>query len=141
MTLEQAIELIQNHLARMDDLYGKKVFDEWAVVSVFERKAGILHYVGPRREDLQETFANDIRHFSKELMGGRQHIGHFDFSRDASGVQFDAYIVVGEGCFLVCNNTTQSMAGITKEARWLRAQVPFAELSEKFRSNPLIHFA
>jgi hypothetical protein len=141
MTIEQVIELINSQLARMDDLYGKKVFDEWAVVAVFERKAKILHYVGPRRQDLQETFADDIRHFSVELMGGRQHIGHFDFSRDADGVQFDAYIVVGEGCFLVCNNTTQSMAGITKEARWLRAQVPFAELSERFRSDPLIHFA
>lgn len=139
MTLTEAIETITEQLARMDELYNKPVFDEWALVSVFDRKAKILHYRGPRRDELLANFANDIRHFTAEMVAGDLHLGHFDFSRDAEGQAFDAYMVVGEGCYLVCNNTQDSMAGITRNARWLQAQVPFAELSDCFGSNPLIH--
>ncbi len=138
MTLEKAIATIEDHLGRMDALYGKPVFNEWAVVAVFDRKGLILHYVGSRREDLQQTFAEDIRHFKAEMLSGGQYIGHFDFSPDASGQMYDAYVVLGEGCFLICNNTLQSMAGITKDPRWLLAQAPFAELSDVFRSTPLV---
>jgi hypothetical protein len=141
MNLETVVLTIKSHLTQMDEFYGKTVFDEWAVVSVFDRKARILHYTGARREDLQRTFAEDVKHFVAELVAGRQHVGHFDFSRDAGGQQYDAYLVLGEGCYLVCNNTTQSMGGITKDPRWLRAQVPFAELADKVRSDPLMHFA
>jgi hypothetical protein len=122
----------------MDDLYGKVVFDEWAVVAMFDRKGRILHYTGPRKEDLLKTFSTDVREFAAALVSGQQSIGDFDFSRHGSGTHFDAYVVVGEGCYLICNNTSQSMAGITKDTRWLNAQVPFAELSDKFRSDPLI---
>jgi hypothetical protein len=139
MTLEQAIKTIEEHLGRMSERYGRVVFDEWALVAVFERRGRILHYSGARREELQATFADDIRHFTAELVSGRQPLGYFDFSRDSTGAQFDAFVVVGEGCYLVCNNTTQSIAGITKDPRWLQAQVPFAELSERFRSDPMIH--
>jgi hypothetical protein len=139
MTLKEAIEVIESHLARMDERYGAKVFDEWAVVSVFDRKAKILHYEGPRREELQVNFANDIRHFTAEFVSGTRHLGHFDFSRNAAGAAFDAYMVVGEGCYLVCNHTTESMESIAREPRWLQAQVPYAELSDTFSSDPLIH--
>jgi hypothetical protein len=141
MILKEAIDVITSHLARMDALYGARVFDEWAVVSVFDRKAKILHYEGPRREDLQSSFANNIRHFTAELVAGTRHLGHFDFSRDAAGAAFDAYMVVGEGCYLVCNNTGASMRVIAQDPRWLQAQVPFAELSDTFGSTPLIHLA
>lgn len=138
MKLEQAVGVIRAHLDQMNERYGKTVFDEWAVVAVFDRKGLILHYVGARRDDLQATFAEDIRYFKTEMLSGRQFIGHFDFSPDASGQVYDAYVVLGEGCFLICNNTAQSMAGITKDTRWLAAQVPFAELSDVFRSDPLV---
>lgn len=138
MTLDQAVVTIQSKLARMDELYGKRVFDEWAVVAVYDRKGRILHYDGPRREDLLETFAGDIRHFAPQLVAATEHLGHFEFSPDAGGAQYDAFVVVGDGCYLICNNTAQSMAGITKEPRWLQAQVPFAELSDVFRSDPLV---
>jgi hypothetical protein len=35
------------------------------------------------------------------------------------------------------NNTAQSMNEITKNPKWFSAQVPFVDLSEKFRSNPV----
>ena len=138
MTLDDAITVIRSHLGRMDDLYGKTVFDEWAVVAIFDRKGRILHYAGPRKEDLLKSFSTDIREFGAELLAGQQSIGDFDFSRHGAGTHFDAYVVLGEGCYLICNNTAQSMAGITKEPRWLKAQIPFAELSDRFRSEPLV---
>jgi len=39
---------------------------------------------------------------------------------------------------LICNNTHESMDSIAKNSRWLGAQVPFAELSDKIRANPLL---
>ena len=44
----------------------------------------------------------------------------------------------GRWIFLICNNTHESMDTITKNPRWLKAQVPFADLSEKIRPNPLV---
>jgi hypothetical protein len=139
MDLLQATEVVSSHLTRMDTLYGSVIFDEWAVVSVFDRKARLLHYSGPRREEVLESFARDVRHFLGDLVSGEHHVGHFDFSRDAAGAAYDAYMVLGEGCFLVCNNMRASMDEIAKDERWLRAQVPFAELSDYCGSDPLIY--
>jgi len=47
-------------------------------------------------------------------------------------------MVLGEGLYLICNHTADSMDKITKDTRWLDAQVPFVELSDKVRSSPLI---
>jgi hypothetical protein len=46
-------------------------------------------------------------------------------------------MVVGQGIYLICNNTVQSMDSITQDTLWLGAQVPFVELSDKFRAAPL----
>jgi hypothetical protein len=48
-------------------------------------------------------------------------------------------MVLGEGLYLICNNTADSMEGITQEPRWIEAQVPFVELSDKIRSHPLVY--
>jgi hypothetical protein len=44
---------------------------------------------------------------------------------------------LGQGLFLICNNTVHSMDAITKDPRWLAAQVPFVELSDQFREDAL----
>jgi hypothetical protein len=54
------------------------------------------------------------------------------------GSAFESLMVVGRGIYLICNNTVQSMDSITKDPLWLGTQVPFVELSEKFRANPLV---
>jgi hypothetical protein len=46
-------------------------------------------------------------------------------------------MVIGEGLYLICNNTALTMDMIAKEPSWLAAQKPFVELSEKFCQNPL----
>jgi hypothetical protein len=64
-------------------------------------------------------------------------VGDFEFARHGVGLAFESFMAVGPGVFLICNNTVQSMDGITKDPLWLGAQVPFVELSDKFRADPL----
>ena len=45
---------------------------------------------------------------------------------------------MGPGVYLICNNTRESMDAITKNPRWLDAQVPFAELADKVRDHPVV---
>jgi hypothetical protein len=75
---------------------------------------------------------------NSELLTTKHQTGDFDFARHAGGTHFDAFMVLGEEIYLICNNTTQSINGITKDSRWLAAQVPFAELTDKFRASPLV---
>jgi hypothetical protein len=137
MTLEPAIQIIRTHLAQMAALYQKPVFDEWAVLATEGVKGVVLAYEGPRPQDFAGSFAADLRAFGAELLRLPHAPGDYDFSRHATGTYFDAYLVLGEGVFLICNNTTQSMAGITQDAHWLKAQGPFVDLSEQFRADPL----
>jgi len=46
-------------------------------------------------------------------------------------------LVLGPGLYLICNNTENSMDGLTKDPRWLGAQVPFVGLADRVRMNPL----
>ena len=47
-------------------------------------------------------------------------------------------MVLGRALYLICNNTRETMDAIAKNPRWLGAQVPFAELGDKIRANPLV---
>lgn len=137
MTLEPAIQTIRTHIGQMTALYHKAVFDEWAVLATEGAKGRILAYEGPRPEDFTASFAVDLQAFGAELLRLPHAPGDYDFSRHATGTFFDAYLVLGDGVFLICNNTTQSMTGITQDPLWLKAQVPFVEMSEHFRADPL----
>jgi hypothetical protein len=139
MTLEETIEVVRTHLARMQEIYRKPVFDEWAVVAMLGNKGRALCYEGPRREEFHREFNQDAQAFAADLRRTTHNLGDFDFSRHGVGTRFDAFVVVGDGLFLICNNTRQSMATITQDPLWLSAQVPFVELSDVFRSKPLIY--
>src|SRR6266498_5996112 len=128
MTLEQATKLIGSSAERMNDLYQKVVFDEWAIVSLVQHKARILAYLGPRKDDFQKNFATDVQDLRAELLSNKHNIGDFEFSRHGFGTRLEAFVVVGEGLYLICNNTTESMSAIANDPRWLSAQVPFAEM-------------
>ena len=122
MTLNQATKLIKLCAEQMEAWYKRAVFDEWAVISLAGRKGRVLAYIGPRREG---------------LLNAEYSVGDFDFARHGVGPAFESFMVVGQGIYLICNNTVQSMDSITQDPLWLGAQVPFVELSEKFRANPL----
>ena len=53
------------------------------------------------------------------------------------GTGFEAFMVLGDGLYVICNNTQASMTEISKDPKWINAQVPFAELSDRVRANPL----
>ena len=138
MTLEKGMSLIGGCAARMNDLYRKAVFDEWVIVSLIQHKAKILAYLGPRKDDFQKNFAADVQDLRADLLSSRHSIGDFEFTRHGVGTKLEAFVMVGDGLYLICNNTAQSMSAIAKDPLWLSAQVPFVELSDEFRSDPLV---
>ena len=137
MKLDQATQLIESCAEQMNARYKKVVFDEWAVVSLAARKGRVLAYAGPRREGFQKNFHTDVGALREGLANEEYTVGDFEFARHGVGPAFESFMAVGPGVFLICNNTVQSMDGITKDPLWLGAQVPFVELSDKFRADPL----
>jgi hypothetical protein len=138
MNLEQAIEHTRTCAQQMDERYKKVVFDEWAIVSLAGHKRRMLAYTGPRKEDFQKNFFVDAGSLRTGLLIQGHHPGDFDFSRHGVGTGFEAFMALGNGMYLICNNTVQSMDGITRDPRWFAAQVPFVELSDRFREDELV---
>lgn len=137
MKLDQATELIKLCAAQMDARYGQVVFDEWAIISLAARKGRVMAYIGPRKEGFQKNFRTDLGALREGLLNPKYSVGDFEFARHGVGPAFEAFMVVGRGVYLICNNTVQSMDSITKDPLWLGAQVSFVELSEKFLDDPL----
>jgi hypothetical protein len=137
MRLDQATELIKACAAQMDARYGRVVFDEWAIISLAARKGRVLAYIGPRKEGFKKNFRTDLGALREGLLNPKYSVGDFEFARHGVGPAFEAFMVVGRGVYIICNNTVQSMDTITKDPLWLAAQVPFVELSDKVRDNPL----
>ena len=121
----------------MNAHYGKPVFDEWAVVSLLQHQASVLGYVGPRNDEFLKTFADDLGALRMALLNGQYQAGDFEFARNNAGTKFEAFMTLGEGLYLICNNTQSTMDDIAKNPKWLSAQQPFAALSDKVRSSPL----
>ena len=138
MTLDEVKSLIKVCATQMDAHYGKTVFDEWAVISLAENKARVLAYVGPRNDDFLKNFANDLGSLRAELLDTNYGTGDFAFARHGVGTLFEAFMVLGSAIYLICNNTHQTMDAIAKDPKWLKAQVPFAEIGDKLRINPLV---
>jgi hypothetical protein len=137
MTLDQANKWIQTCAEQMNARYKKVVFDEWAVISLAEHKGRLLSYFGPRKTGFQQNFFTDAGSLRADLLTKTFNPGEFEFARHGVGTGFESFMALGENVFLICNNTVQSMDGITKDPLWLSAQVPFADLSEKFHNDPL----
>ena len=137
MTLEQATRHIQACARQMDALYQKVVFDEWAIISLSGHKVQLLDYIGPRREKFSSSFVADAGPLRAGLMTEQHNPGDFEFARHGVGTGFESFMAIGQGLYVICNNTIQSMDSIAKDARWLEAQVPFVDLSEKFRADPV----
>ena len=137
MTLEETVGLVKVCATEMDARYGKTVFDEWAILSLAENKARVLAYIGPRNDDFLKNFTKDLGALRTELLTESYGPGDFEFARHGIGTGFESFMVLGRALYLICNNTRESMETIAKNPRWLAAQVPFAELSDKVRAHPL----
>ena len=137
MTLENVCSQIKVCADQMNSRYGGTVFNEWVVVSLERNRAKILHYVGPRNDDFLKNFVTDLGALRTALLDASYGAGDFEFSRHGVGTGIEAFLVLGQGLYLICNNTLESMDSLTKNPRWLGAQVPFAELADKIRVSPL----
>ena len=137
MTLEEIREKIKGCAAQMNVRYSGVVFDEWVVVSLERNRARILHYTGPRNDEFLKNFVADLGVLRTALLDEKYGAGDFEFSRDGVGTGIEAFLVLGNDLFLICNNTRESMESITKNPGWLKAQIPFVELAEAVRANPL----
>jgi hypothetical protein len=97
----------------------------------------LLAYSGPRKEGFQKNFLADAGQLRAALLTQDHNPGDFEFARNGVGTGFESFMLLGRGVYLICNNTVQSMDGITKDPLWLNAQEPFVELSDKFRDDPI----
>ncbi|HEV2454133.1 MAG TPA: hypothetical protein VGY98_07720 [Verrucomicrobiae bacterium] len=137
MTLDQTFEEIKTCASQMDTRYGNTVFDEWAIVSLVENKARVLAYIGPRNDEFLKNFVKDLGTLRAELHAEKYSVGDFEFNRHGVGTGHEVFMVLGQGLYLICNNTRESMDSIAKNPRWLNAQISFAELGDRIRSSPL----
>ena len=138
MTLDDLAAKIKNCALQMNTRYGGTVFDEWAVISLAENKARVLLYTGPRNDEFLQNFVADLGPLRTGLHSRQFGVGDFEFSRHGVGTRIEAFLVLGGGHYLICNNTQHSMDSIAKNPRWLEAQVPYVELAEAVRSSPLL---
>lgn len=137
MTQADAITAVRTAMEKMNTIYGEVVFDEWAMLAFGNGKAGLIAYEGNRKESFKDRFSADIEGLRDSLTSGKHGTGDFEFARDAPGTFFDAFIVLGERIFLICNHTARSMEDITRSPLWSRAQVSFFNLANRFRDDPL----
>ncbi|MFH1496315.1 MAG: hypothetical protein ABII82_00690 [Verrucomicrobiota bacterium] len=138
MQIDAASKLIRSQLQRMAAAYGEPVFDEWVLVGLTAAGAGILGYEGPREADYQKTFVKDVAPLRAVIGRSAQDVGGFEFVNDADGHRYDAVMRAGAGVYLLCNHTTLSLADIRANPNWLKAQVAWFELGEKFRADPAV---
>src|SRR5271154_1346106 len=103
MTLEQTKKLIKGCAEQMNALYNGVVFDEWAVVSLTDKQSRILNYAGPRNDDFLKNFASDLGSLRTQLANSKHVAGDFEFARHGVGTLHEAFMVVAEGIYLICN--------------------------------------
>jgi hypothetical protein len=137
MDLAAARQLIQTSLARMDALYRRPLFDEWAILSA-GAQPGILAYAGPRPETFRRELPTDSSPLRALIADRELGEGDFEFATEAGGTHYDACMKLGPASFLVCNHTARAMTEIRQDPQWLKAQAEFFALSERFRADPLV---
>ena len=138
MKLDEATKLIKSCAEQMNARYKKPVFDEWAIISLAENKGRLLGYIGPRKDGFAKNFLADAGALRAALLSDQTQVGDFEFARDGVGTGFESFMVLGPGMYLICNNTVQSMDGITRDPLWLSAQEPFVDLSDRVREDPVM---
>lgn len=138
MDLATATARIDQSFKKLNAAYGRKVFDELAIVNLSGEALELLHYEGPRREALMAEFADSTVSLRQELTAEQSDKGgEFSFTREGDGAHMDAYICLGPKVYLFCNNVAKSMKEITQDPAWLVAQGEFLNASQVFAVAPL----
>jgi len=137
MKLDQANKLIQLCAEQMNARYRKVVFDEWAVISLTDNKGRLLSTWVPGRPGSRKTFSP-----TRANCGARCSLS--SLTRGISSLPATEW---GPGL-----NRSWPWGGIIPDLQqyrpihgryhqdplWLSAQVPFVDLSERFRNDPLV---
>ena len=118
--------------------YLQPVFDEWAILSLDAKSGGVRAYEGPRPADFRRNVPEDAEPLRGVASGRDFAEGDIEFVPDAADTRYDAFMKIGAASYLVLNHTVKTMTQIRADAKWLGAQAVLFELSEKFRSDPLI---
>ena len=138
MKIEEALKVIRVQLLRMNELYGRMVFDEWAVLAMGVKGGSrVLHYEGPRAAVFASNLSQDSALLRAQSAQGDHAPGDFEFVQQAEGAALDAFVKLGATSFMVCNHTAMTMQEIRKDPRWLKAQTAWFALTERFRADPL----
>ncbi len=138
MNLESALTEIRFGFKRMTALYGEPVFDEWVLVALADTSGAVQGYEGPRAVQFLASFTKDIATLRAELAREELDVGGFTFGAATHGHSYDAAMRVGPAAYLLGNHTSRSMEEIRARPQWLKAQVAWFGLSERFRADPLI---
>jgi len=137
MDLATAHRNITASFERMRALYLKPVFDEWMILAPAPQQTGVLAYVGPRPDEFRQKLSTEASPLLSLVAGQHLEPGDFEFTNEGGGSNHDVLLKLGPKTFLVANNTGKGMTEIRADSRWLKAQVAFVDLSEKFRADPL----
>lgn len=137
--LDEMMQAVRDCAREMDARYGATVFDEWVVVSLQQPQARILNYFGPRNYEFRQNFSRDLGTLRAALLHGEHNPGDFEFARHATGTCFEGFMALGEERYLICNNTRSTMEEIARNPRWLSAQEPFADLSERICARATVY--
>lgn len=138
MNLETARQHIRTCRERMDALYHKPVFDEWVILAIDNGQATILAYEGTRSDSFKDSLHQDSAPIVREMQDKEYAVGDFEFAQEARGSRFDACIRLGQKTYLLCNNTYGTLTDLRQDPRWIKAQIPFVNLTEKFRADELL---
>ncbi|MFO1447119.1 MAG: hypothetical protein U1F61_02985 [Opitutaceae bacterium] len=138
MNLATAESLVRSQLQRIDTVYLRPLFDEWAILSVAASGVTLITYQGKRADTYRERLPQDSAPLRAAMARRSYAVGDFEFALEAAGTGYDAGMKVGESAYLVCNNLAATMDELRKDPQWLKAQVLWFELGEKFRADPLV---
>ena len=137
MRLSRATELITACAEQMNARYEGVVFDEWAVLSLGTHRARLHYYVGPCKKGFRKNLLADPAALCADLALPDYGVGDFKLALTGVSPPFAGFMVLGRGRYLVCNNTVHKLDSLASSPRGLVSQVPFIQLSERFRASPL----
>jgi hypothetical protein len=138
MNTAAATDHIRQQLARMDALYARPLFDEWALLGLGASGDATLHaYVGPREATFKTELPADTIALRTAQALRNYEIGDFEFALNAAGLAIDAFLRVGPAHYLVTNHTPGTMDDVRRDPRWKQAQVVWVQLGDTFRADPL----
>lgn len=141
MKLRQATNLILESVTKMNAIFKEPVFDEFSIVQFVDDTHYLCWYKGNRRQEYIRKFKEDtarLKKASRSRLTNNYEIGDYEFVSDATGFEAESFLVIGEMLFLILTNTRYSMLEIEQNPLWLKAQVPFVEMADRFATDPLV---